>query len=112
MTVDYVEIGRNVRKFRCQKGLKQAELADLINVSAQHICHIENYKTKPSLSVLIAIANALDTDVDSLLGKNISAAHKQKITLELAQILHNASPAQLQLCVELCRTVIKMTDNK
>ena len=42
MDLDYQEIGRNIRRFRQAKGLKQKELAELIQVSDQHVSHIEN----------------------------------------------------------------------
>lgn len=41
MDLDYQEIGRNIRRFRQAKGLKQKELAELIQVSDQHVSHIE-----------------------------------------------------------------------
>lgn len=47
--VDYVEIGQNVKMCRMRKRMKQAELAEMANVSAQHISHIECGITKLSL---------------------------------------------------------------
>lgn len=41
MELDYQEIGRNVRNYRMKKGLNQRELSELVNVSDQHISHIE-----------------------------------------------------------------------
>lgn len=49
MELDYQEIGRNVRRYRLSKGLKQKQLAELIQVSDQHISHIENAHTQVSL---------------------------------------------------------------
>lgn len=56
MEIDYAEIGRNIREHRRRCGMKQKELAELINVSDQHISHIENGYTKLSLVTLVAIA--------------------------------------------------------
>lgn len=53
MTIDYEEIGQNIKMFRTRKRLKQAELAEMIEVSSQHISHIECGRTKLSLLVLI-----------------------------------------------------------
>lgn len=53
MELDYQEIGRNVRRYRLSKGLKQKQLAELIQVSDQHISHIENAHTQVSLPTLI-----------------------------------------------------------
>ena len=69
MDLDYQEIGRNIRRFRQAKGLKQKELAELIQVSDQHVSHIENAHTQVSLPTLVAIANVLQTDCNTLLGR-------------------------------------------
>ena len=67
MDLDYQEIGRNIRRFRQAKGLKQKELAELIQVSDQHVSHIENAHTQVSLPTLVLIANAIGVSVDELL---------------------------------------------
>ena len=83
MELDYQEIGRNVRNYRMKKGLNQRELAELVNVSDQHISHIENAHTKLGLPTLVAIANALETEkqiVTLYLVPPWSAAEKQSCT--------------------------------
>lgn len=106
MTLDYKEIGKNIRMQRCRKKLKQAELAEMIGVTAQHICHIETGKSMPSLPVLVAIANALDTDANYLLGQNLKNLRMDTLSNELAGVLASATEGQLTLCIELCRAVI------
>ena len=71
MELDYVEIGRNICKYRQKLGLKQKELAELVHVSDQHISHIENAHTKLSLVTLVAIANVLNVDCNTLLGDTL-----------------------------------------
>lgn len=108
MVLNYEEIGKNIRLQRCRMGLKQAELADLIGVTSQHLCHIETSTSTPSLSVLVEIANVLKTDVNTLLGSNLTSRREETLTSELAEILAEASTGQLALCIELCRAVIKV----
>lgn len=105
MVIDYKEIGRNVKLFRTRKQLKQAELAELIEVSSQHISHIECGRTKLSLSVLIQLSEALSVDLYDLLGSNIHA--KPIMEMEYANILAGASQEQRSLCLALCRIVIE-----
>lgn len=57
--LDYKEIGRNIRYYRQKAGLKQNRLSDMIDVSPQHVSHIES-GVHLSLSVLVKIANALN----------------------------------------------------
>lgn len=105
MIVDYEEIGQNVKMFRARRRLKQAELAELVEVSAQHISHIECGRTKLSLPVLIQLSEALSVDLYDLLGSNI---HPRPILeMEYTEILTGATQEQRTLCLELCRTVIE-----
>lgn len=60
-------IGRRIRENRVRMRLSQAELAEMIDLSAYHIGSIENGKKGPSLDALIKIADALDISTDSLL---------------------------------------------
>lgn len=56
--LDYKEIGRNIRYYRQKAGLKQNRLSDMIDVSPQHVSHIES-GVHLSLSVLVKIANIM-----------------------------------------------------
>ena len=77
MILDYEEIGRNIRKYRIALKLKQKDLAEKINMTEQHVSHIENATTKLSLPTLVAIANALSIDCNSLLWTTLIGAHEK-----------------------------------
>ena len=82
--LDYKEIGQNIRIQRIRRGLNQAELAELVDVTWQHISHIERAKSCPSLALLVAIANALQTDMNVLIGSNLhEGAYKKQLTEQL-----------------------------
>lgn len=104
MKLDYKEIGRNIRHFRREKGLKQKELAERVNISDQHMCHIENARTQLSLPTLIAIANALEVDCNTLLGQTLSKAQEAILQQELEAILKSSGgdEKKLRLRVEIC----------
>lgn len=103
--IDYNEIGQNIKKYRLRKQMKQAELAEPADVSAQHISHIECGITKLSLPLLIQLSKVLSVDLYTLLGSNIGA--QPVLEEEFAHILNGTSLAQRTLCLELCRTVIE-----
>ena len=71
MEFDYKALGANIRKRRKEKKLRQADLAEMVDVSDSHIGRIENGKGVPSLAKLAAIANALDTGIDRLVYGNL-----------------------------------------
>ena len=103
MDLNYEEIGRNIRKHRIEQGMRQKEVADLVNVSEQH--HIENAHTKLSLPTLVAIANVLGVDCNTLLGKNLSEANMSIAIQELERLMARMGSSKLRLCVELCRVL-------
>lgn len=71
MTLDYEEIGRNIKLCRIKKQLKRAQLAEIVGVSSQHISHIEYGRTKLGLPLLLHISEVLSTNLYTLLGDNV-----------------------------------------
>ncbi len=107
--LDYTEIGRNIRRYRLERGLKQKTLAEMVNLTDQHISHIENATTQLSLPSLVAIANALGVDCNSLLDESLTRARRAVLREELAELLENISEDKdkLALRIELCRVLEK-----
>mgnify|MGYP001050368168 CR=1 FL=1 len=58
-----------LKEIRQEKGLKQLQLANLINVSIQTISGYETGYAQPPIDILIKIADALETTTDNLLGR-------------------------------------------
>lgn len=61
----FSDIGQKINKFRKQKGLSQAELADKLGISLSYLTKIEakNCKKSFSLALLFDIAEALEVDI-------------------------------------------------
>ena len=64
--MNYQLLGKNIRKYRIQLGMKQDELAEQVGCTSSHIGQIENNRGIPSLEMIVNIANALHTIVDQL----------------------------------------------
>ena len=62
-----VIIGTRIMQRRKRLGMKQSELAELINVSDNQISNIENGRSYPRLNSFISICNALDCTSDYLI---------------------------------------------
>lgn len=67
MAIDYESIGKRIKSYRTTKGLSQEAFGEMIFVNNQHISRIESGKSKPSLDLLVAIANLLGVSADDLL---------------------------------------------
>ena len=70
--MDYTLLGAAIRKKRTERGWKIAILADKAGVSEDFIGKIERATDIPSLQTVVAIANALEVSVDSLLSDDLS----------------------------------------
>lgn len=99
--LDYKEIGRNIRYYRQRAGLKQNRLSDIIDVSPQHVSHIEN-GVQLSLPVLVKIANALNVDTDCLLGSNLKEKQEQELANTLLARTRNFSPEDYEKLIQVC----------
>ena len=62
----FLNIGKNIRKYRLQKGLTQEKLSELICANEKFIGHIERAERVPSLKRIIKIAQILEVDVKNL----------------------------------------------
>ena len=67
MGIDYELLGQRIRDARIKACMTQATLSGIIGLSPAHYSHIESGKAKINLPTLVAIVQALDTTIDSLL---------------------------------------------
>ena len=55
-----------LKEYRESKGLKQADLADLVHVRRETIVNLEKGKYNPSLKLAMDIANVFQTTVEAV----------------------------------------------
>ena len=65
-------LGKNIQKFRKEKGLSQNQLAELLDISREHLAKIETAKRCVSLSLLFKIADILNVPEKDLLNFDIN----------------------------------------
>ena len=65
-------LNENIKKLRKSKGISQEELAIKLNVVRQTVSKWENGLSVPDSSMLIALADELDTSVSVLLGEPVT----------------------------------------
>ena len=65
-------LNENIKRLRISKGLSQEELAIKLNVVRQTVSKWENGLSVPDSSMLISLADELDTSVSTLLGESVS----------------------------------------
>ena len=87
-------LNENIKNLRKAKGLSQEELANRLNVVRQTISKWEKGLSVPDSSMLISLADELDTSVSILLGETVPE-HDLKVT-DLKSISEKLESINLQ----------------
>ena len=79
-------VGKNIRKYRLMRKLRQEDLAEKADLSINYVGAIERGEKTPSLESLISIINALGVSADMILADVLDNGYLVKDSL-LAQKL-------------------------
>lgn len=90
VTVELESIGKNIRKYRLMKKLRQEDLAEKAGLSINYVGAIERGEKVPSLETLLVIINALGVSADMILADVIETGYVVKDSL-LAEKLDKLS---------------------
>lgn len=111
-------LNENIKKLRKAKGLSQEELAIKLNVVRQTVSKWENGLSVPDSSMLIVLADELDTTVSELLGEAVMEStvdDVKKISEKLEVInlqLAKRSRAKVitirWICILVCVAIVLM----
>ena len=109
--IDYKSIGLRIKAARQQLHYTQEQVADLCDVSIQHISNIENNKTKVSLPLLIEIANVLKVTLDDLVCDTLQ--HSETVYVkEINDIFETCSIDEKRLLVQSLKSTKKLLDEQ
>ena len=109
-------LNENIRAIRKSKGLSQEELAIKLNVVRQTISKWEQGLSVPDSDMLLAISEALETPVSTLLGETVAETKGEDlkaisekleiINLQLARRKDRHRKILRSACIALCGAVI------
>lgn len=109
-------LNENIKKLRKSKGISQEELAIKLNVVRQTVSKWENGVSVPDSSMLIALAEELDTSVSVLLGELVNDVEKddlktiseklEVINLQLAKKSQNKIKAVRWSLISVCVVIV------
>ena len=104
-------IGKRIRQYREERGMKQEDLAKLTKLSVTYIGMIERGERLPRLDKFIDIVNALEVSPDLLLADVLVARYKVKDSI-LAQELEKL-PEDDRACIyEVVKAIVRYEQNK
>ena len=106
-----ITVGELVKKQRKKLNLTQAELAEKINSDSCYISRIETGTRKISIDNLVALANALNTSSDYLLGLSSNVVLHEHIS-EMERILQSLSEEDREFMIKWFYEVAKKLKSK
>ena len=102
----YASIGKNLRKYRLEKKLRQEDLAERAGLSANYIGMVERGEKIPSLETFITILNVLGVSADQILSDVLVTGYKVKESL-LAEKLSTLSKNERERIFAVIDTLIQ-----
>lgn len=103
-------IGRNIRKFRVDKKVRQEDLAEMTNLSATYIGMVERGEKTPSLESFLSIVNALNISADLVLSEVLSHKYEIKASV-LNDKIEQLSQKDKMLILDVVETIIENKSN-
>lgn len=97
-------MGNRIKVRRKELRIKQAELAEKLNISNNHMSSIENGRQKPSLDIFIQICNLLSVTPDYLL---LGSMHAYNIPQHIIDKLRLCSPSDIELAGDFIELLVK-----
>lgn len=99
-------IGKNIRKYRLKKKLRQEDLAEKTGLTTNYIGMVERGEKIPSLETFIKILNALEVSSDMILADVLETGYIVKNSI-LNEKLAKLSPEDREQIYEVIDTLMK-----
>jgi len=97
-------MGSRIKIRRIELRIKQAELAERLNISNNHMSSIKNGRQKPSLDIFIQICNLLNVTPDYLLLGNM---HAYNIPKDIIDKLRLCNQSDIELAGDFIELLVK-----
>ena len=104
MEFQYKEMGTRIKVRRKELKIKQAELAEALEISNNHMSSIENGRQKPSLDTFIGICRCLNVTPDYLL---LGTMHAYNIPQDISDKLRLCNQSDIELAKDFIELLVK-----
>jgi len=102
----YESIGKNLRKYRLEKKLRQEDLAERAGLSTNYIGMVERGEKIPSLETFITILNVLEISADMVLSDVLVKGYQVKNSI-LAERIGTLSKDERERIYAVIDTLIQ-----
>ena len=104
--MDLKTIGKNIRKYRVMKKLRQEDLAERADLSINYVGAIERGEKIPALETLITIINVLEVSADMVLCDVLNTGYMVKNSM-LTEKLEKLSPEERSRIYDVIDAMIR-----
>lgn len=108
--VNYISLGKRIRQYRKEKHLTQQSLSEKCDITSTNLSHIERGATKPSLDILVKIANALEVNIDSLLCDSLTGDIAPIFKNKISELLDDCTDQEIRIIsdyVEATKEIVR-----
>lgn len=102
-SIDTVGMGSRIKAIRKTKGITQKKMAKDLNITYQYMSMTETGRRQISLSMLVAIANYLETTTDYLLTGHVSEKAQVPGTNEYMDIMKDLKPRERAVVMNVAK---------
>lgn len=102
-------MGSRIKKRRKELHIKQAELAETLEISNNHMSSIENGRQKPSLDTFIRLCDCLNVTPDYLL---LGSMHAYNLPQDILDKLRLCSQEDIILARDFIELLVKRNRKK
>lgn len=110
MELQYTDMGNRIKQRRNALKIKQSELAEMVNISNNHMSSIETGKEKPSIDTFIRICSYLKVTPDYLL---LGVVHDRNVPKDIIDSLQLCSKTDIELLRKIVEFMVdRNKDNR
>lgn len=107
--MDWSSIGRNLRQYRQESGLRQEDLARAAGLSVNYIGMVERGEKIPSLETFVALLNLLHVSADMVLTDVVDTGYTVKQSM-LAEQVGRLSAAERERIYAVVQVLVDRAD--
>lgn len=96
-------VAKKFKEYRKRLGYTQAQLAEKVGLTDQHICRIENADYQPSLNTFFKIIEALNINVNEFITSNYENASEAR--QEILRLIHTSSDKEIGIYLSVLKNL-------
>lgn len=99
--INFKAIGQRIKRIRKEKNLTQEKLAELLDISTEHLSRIETGSYRPSLALIEKISKIYEVDEQALMFGNNTETQKSNELSEKIECLSDNKKQAVSIIIDL-----------